>query len=229
MRMRMLLVAVSASPLARCCSSPAPRRRRSSRPSTDAEKLPEAEQGVHRDASRTRRARSTTARRRRPRSCPRRTSSSGARSRSSCCFVPAVEVRVPGLKKSMDTRTERIRNDLEAAENAKTEAEHDARRVPGAARRRSQRVGSHHRGGAPAGRRAPARSGAAAADRARRHARARAAADIDAAKAQAIADLRREVAALSIGAAEVVVERNLDADTQPQLVENYINQVGSRN
>ena len=41
----------------------------------------------------------------------------------------------------------------------------------------------------------------------------RAAADIEAAKAQALADLRAEVATLAIGAAEKVVERNLDRDT----------------
>ena len=57
--------------------------------------------------------------------------------------------------------------------------------------------------------------------------RERAAADIEAAKAQAIADLRAEVAALAIGAAEVVVQHNLDASTQTQLVENYISQVGA--
>ena len=57
--------------------------------------------------------------------------------------------------------------------------------------------------------------------------RQRAAADIEAAKAQAMADLRGEVAELAIGAAETVVERNLDRGTQVQLVEDYINQVGS--
>jgi len=36
------------------------------------------------------------------------------------------------------------------------------------------------------------------------------------------------VANLAIGAAEIVVQRNLDRATQSQLVENYINQVGSR-
>ncbi len=65
-------------------------------------------------------------------------------------------------------------------------------------------------------------------DTARLHV-ARAAADIEAAKAQAIADLRGEVATLAIGAAEVVVERNLDRDTQAQLVEQYIASVQSRN
>ena len=56
---------------------------------------------------------------------------------------------------------------------------------------------------------------------------AKAAADIEAAKVQAIADLRGEVAALAIGAAEQVVGRNLDQDTNAALVEAYINQVGA--
>ena len=57
--------------------------------------------------------------------------------------------------------------------------------------------------------------------------RARATGEIEAAKTQAIADLRGEVAALAIGAAEQVVERNLDRDTNVALIESYINQVGA--
>ena len=51
--------------------------------------------------------------------------------------------------------------------------------------------------------------------------------EIEVAKQQAIADLTNEVAALAIGAAEVVVQRNLDHDTQVRLIEDYINQVGT--
>jgi F-type H+-transporting ATPase subunit b len=58
--------------------------------------------------------------------------------------------------------------------------------------------------------------------------RARAVADIDSAKAQAMADLRGEVAQLAIGAAETVVGHNLDEATQVQLVEDYINQVAAQ-
>jgi F-type H+-transporting ATPase subunit b len=58
--------------------------------------------------------------------------------------------------------------------------------------------------------------------------RARAAADVEAAKSSALADLRAEVANLAIGAAETIVQKNLDHETQLQLVENYIRQVGSR-
>ena len=42
-----------------------------------------------------------------------------------------------------------------------------------------------------------------------------------------MAELRGEVAQLSIDLAERIVERNLDRDTQRQLVDSFINQVGS--
>jgi hypothetical protein len=53
-------------------------------------------------------------------------------------------------------------------------------------------------------------------------------ADVESAKNQAIADLRSEVASLAIGAAEVVVQHNLDAATQTQLVEQYIQSVANQ-
>ena len=85
---------------------------------------------------------------------------------------------------------------------------------------------SHARRSAPVRRRAPCRSAIAGRGRDRRDA-ARAAADVEAAKLSAIADLRAEVASLAIGAAETIVQKNLDRETQMQLVENYINQVGA--
>jgi F-type H+-transporting ATPase subunit b len=57
--------------------------------------------------------------------------------------------------------------------------------------------------------------------------RQKTAADIEAAKVQAIADLRGEVTALAIGAAEQVIERNLDDAANRELVESYINRVGA--
>jgi F0F1-type ATP synthase membrane subunit b/b' len=42
-----------------------------------------------------------------------------------------------------------------------------------------------------------------------------------------MADLRAQVADLSIGLAEKVVERNLDRDTQRALIDSYIDSVGS--
>ena len=50
---------------------------------------------------------------------------------------------------------------------------------------------------------------------------------MEASKQQALADVRAEVASLALGAAERVVERSLDRDTQLQLIENYINSVGA--
>jgi F-type H+-transporting ATPase subunit b len=58
--------------------------------------------------------------------------------------------------------------------------------------------------------------------------RARAESEIASSRDQAVADLHSEVSGLALGAAETVVERNLDHDTQVQLIENYINQVGAQ-
>jgi F-type H+-transporting ATPase subunit b len=57
--------------------------------------------------------------------------------------------------------------------------------------------------------------------------RRRTAADIEASKSQAIADLQAEVSALALGAAEAVVRRNLDATTQSALIDEYIDKVGT--
>ncbi len=55
----------------------------------------------------------------------------------------------------------------------------------------------------------------------------RAEADIRAAAARAVADLRDQVTELAIGAAEQVVVSSLDHDTQVRLIEDYINRVGA--
>jgi F-type H+-transporting ATPase subunit b len=55
----------------------------------------------------------------------------------------------------------------------------------------------------------------------------RAAADTESSKRQAIADLQTEVAELALGAAEAIVARALDADTQSDLIDGYIEQVGA--
>ncbi len=58
--------------------------------------------------------------------------------------------------------------------------------------------------------------------------RARAESEIATARDQAVADLRSEVSGLALGAAAMVVQRNLDQDTQVALIENYINDVGAQ-
>lgn len=133
----------------------------------------------------------------------------------------------PAIKAGMDARTERIRSDLNQAESVKNEADQvlsdyreqlaDAKaesgRIIEAARQQADTIKTEQE----------ERLKAELATM-----REQATADVTAAKTSAIADLRDEVASLAIGAAEVVVQRNLDRDTQTALVEQYIAQVASR-
>ena len=120
----------------------------------------------------------------------------------------------PGIKKGMDARSDRIRKSVEDADAAKSQSEATLEQY------RAQLADAKNEA---------ARIVEEAALQTELGAmRERAAADIESSKAQAVADLRSEVARLAIGAAEVVVQRNLDSATQTQLVENYIEQVGSR-
>lgn len=134
----------------------------------------------------------------------------------------------PAVKKGMDGRSERIRADLARAEEARTEAEAllaTYQRQVADSKGEATRIIEDARATADGLR-----------DELHRRAEAeiaemrlRAAADVEASKAQALADLTGEVASLAIGAAEVVVQKNLDRPTQVQLIENYITQVGSTN
>jgi F-type H+-transporting ATPase subunit b len=134
---------------------------------------------------------------------------------------------LPGLKQGMEGRTERIRDDLQKAEDARLEAE-------GALEEYRQRLATAKQEATRIIEDARATADSLKHDLAQRaegeiaEMKQRAAADIEASKTQAIADLHGEVAELAIGAAEVVVQKNLDHDTQIQLIENYINQVGSQ-
>ena len=134
---------------------------------------------------------------------------------------------LPAIKKSMDARTERIRNDLDSAEAQRTQADTllaEYRAQLADAKNESARIIEEARLSADALKRdQEARLQSELSDL-----RSKAAADIDAAKVQAISDLRGEVAQLAIGAAEVVVSRNLDQATQVQLIEEYINQVANQ-
>ena len=134
----------------------------------------------------------------------------------------------PAMKKGMENRSERIRVDLQAAEDARLEAEKvkgDYEQRLALAKQEATRVIEDARATADSLKaELQHRAEADIADM-----RQRAAADIEAMKSQVMADLQHEVAQIAIGAAEVVVEKNLDRATQMQLVENYIAQVGSRN
>lgn len=135
---------------------------------------------------------------------------------------------LPAIKTGMEARSERIRTDLSRADTARNEAEDlltTYQRQVADSKAEATRIIEDAR----------ATAEGLKADLQRRaeaeiaELRQRAQQDIEAAKAQAIADLTGEVATLAIGAAEVVVQKNLDRNTQLELIENYINQVGSTN
>lgn len=135
---------------------------------------------------------------------------------------------IPAIKRTMDARTERIRGDLEGAESAKVEAQvvlDEYRAQLADAKAEAGRIIEEARQAAEGVKRdQEARLQTELAEM-----RERAAADVESAKVQAIADLRGEVASLAIGAAEVVVGKTLDRETQTQLVEQYIASVANRN
>ncbi|MBV8160653.1 MAG: F0F1 ATP synthase subunit B [Acidimicrobiia bacterium] len=132
----------------------------------------------------------------------------------------------PAIKKGMDERAEKIRTSIDEAEHARTEAQRileEYQRQLADARSESARIIEEAR---------------QAADRLRQdlkrqaetevgELRARSQEDIQAQVERAMADLQSRVAELAIELAEKVVERSLDRETNMQLIENYINQVGS--
>jgi F-type H+-transporting ATPase subunit b len=132
----------------------------------------------------------------------------------------------PAVVKTMKAREDRIKDDLEGAEGAKTEAEtvlNEYRAQLADARAEAGRIIDEARQAADQVRRdLIARAEADAADL-----RTRAQEDIRLAGERAMADLRSRVSDLAIELAEKVVERNLDRDTQIALIDNYINSVGS--
>jgi len=134
----------------------------------------------------------------------------------------------PAAKKAMTDRTAKIQADLDAAEQAKADAEAvkaDFEAKVADAKTEAARIIEEARQSADqlrADQQARLNEELAAA-------RAQAQADIDAAKAQAMNELRGEVATIAIGAAESVVGANLDRDAQNRLVEEYITRVASTN
>jgi F-type H+-transporting ATPase subunit b len=133
---------------------------------------------------------------------------------------------LPPVRNMMKQRENRIREDLERAETARTEAETELanyRRQVADARNEAARIIEEARQSADEVKRQIQAS--AEADAA--ETRSRAQEDIRLAAERAQADLQGRVADLSIELAEKIVERNLDRDTQLALVESYIGQVGN--
>ncbi len=143
-------------------------------------------------------------------------------------LVAAWKWGVPAVRNMEKAREDRIRNDLETAEKAKTEAEAEK------AQYLAQIAGSREEAGriieeARQSAEAVRRDLVARAEEEANEIRARAQADLANQRSQAMAQLRNEVAELSIDLAGRIVERNLDSDTNRQLVDSFIDQVGRSN
>ncbi|MGH8985726.1 MAG: F0F1 ATP synthase subunit B [Acidimicrobiia bacterium] len=133
---------------------------------------------------------------------------------------------LPGVRNMMKQREDRIRGDLERAEQAKAEGESVLAQYQSQladARTEAGRIIEEARQSADQLKRdLTARAEADAGD-----IRARAQQDVELATDRASADLRSRMAELSIELAEKVVERSLDRDTQTALIDSYIDDVGN--
>ncbi len=131
----------------------------------------------------------------------------------------------PAIKKGFNGRTERIRDELAAAADERSQAEAaltaSSADLPDVSAEEARIRDEANE--------TAARLIADGADRAQADAEAlvaRARADVDTQRAQALADIREEVARLTRDATEAVVNEQLDAAAQSDLIDQYISQVG---
>lgn len=133
----------------------------------------------------------------------------------------------PAIKKTMAVRAAKIQGDLDSADKARQQADElleEYKRQLADAKAESGRIIDDARAQADQLRQdlmSKAEADAAAS-------RAKTAEEIDAAKQRAVADLRSEVANLSIGLAEKVVGRSIDRGSQDALIDEFISQVGKK-
>ena len=141
-------------------------------------------------------------------------------------FFAMAKFAFPAVKKSMDARTERIRESLDSAERAKTDAQSildEYQRQLADAKNEANRIIEESRQTADTLRRdLMAKAEADAAE-----VRSRATQDIELAKERAMSELRSQLTALTIELAERVVKRNIDRDANAALVDDYINSIGT--
>lgn len=132
----------------------------------------------------------------------------------------------PAVKKAMDSRSDRIRENLDEAERNKAEANRileDYQRQLADAKNESARIIEEARQTAEQLRKdLMARAESEVAEF-----RTRANEEITAAQARAVADVQGQIKTLAVEAAQMVVQRNLDRETNEALVEQFINQVGA--
>lgn len=133
----------------------------------------------------------------------------------------------PLVRSAMTARAGKIEADLQAAERARAEAEelrrqHEAELAETQARA-SQIIDQARQEAGVVRADLQSRAEADIAEM-----RRRADAEVAAARQRALGDLQEEVNDIVVGAAERVVEQNLDRNAQRQLIENYISSVGNR-
>lgn len=134
---------------------------------------------------------------------------------------------LPAVRNMMDERTERIRADLDAAENAKVEAvrvQEEYSRQLADAKAESARIIEEARQAADSVRRDLIQR----AEQEAAELRQRNAEQLEGERARIMGELQGQVTALAIELAEKVVEANLDAEANTRLIESYINQLSSR-
>ncbi len=142
-------------------------------------------------------------------------------------FVLLAKIGYPAVKKGMDARTERIRKALDDAETARDEAQsvlEQYRRQLADAKNEAARLIEEARQSAEQVRqdlRSKAEAEAA-------EIKQRAQDDIAAQASRTMADLQARVALMAIELAEKVVEKNLDRETNRELIDRFIEQVGSQ-
>jgi len=141
-------------------------------------------------------------------------------------LVAMWKLAFPAVTKMMNDRTERIRNNLDDAERVRGEAQsilEEYQRQLADAKSEANRIIEEARQTAESLRRdLMTRAEAEVAEL-----RVRASEEVAAAQERALNDLRARVAELAISAAEKVVEKSLDRQTNIALVENFIQSVGS--
>ena len=136
-------------------------------------------------------------------------------------------VFLPPITKVMAARSDKLREDVDAAEHAQAQAELAVAEYEASltsARAEASRIIDDARAKADDRR----KEILAAAEAEVATARQAAADEVAEAKEAAMVELRESVAGIAVGAAEAVVAKRLDAAAQVQVIEDYVNRAGSQ-
>ncbi len=134
---------------------------------------------------------------------------------------------LPPLQQAMEERSNKIRKDLEDAEQVREEAQSilkDYQRQLSEAKGEANRIIDEARQTAENLRKDLMKRAESEVEDLRQRAKE----DINAAQERAMSDLQARVGAMAIELAEKVVESNLDREANQRLIDSYIEQVGAR-